>query len=502
MVQDWNRVTFALGNRQSYVEWWAMSYYRLDDQESNASGALYEVSALADGSPWDFAIPTDAGQDVGDFQLHGGPVVSKTPAASTGSAELVNIYRGTEGAVRADAVRRQLNEALDQWWSDGRVPASGLLRDGLLVLEAGGALDEAQRTLLLRAALLRRRGILTALRHQPDPERTASILLEAVTFQPPLVSAEELANLVRADPHSSEWAPILTQDLRVKLAIAGSDATAGRAALATLTGQEILTPPAAEQVTITDEDESSGWGWWRWLLLALLAGGIVSYAIWQQQSEKPGNVVTVAAAYSPLSTPDAQGAQTAPLPPFAIDRTEVTNASYRRCVEDGACLPPASTASALRPDYFVNSAYDDYPVVHVSWSAARAYCEWGGMRLPGAAEWEAAAGFAPATKRIYRYPWGDQFESQFVVSADGGFLDTAPVGARSPAGDSPLGAADMAGNVAEWTETNGESDAAVALVKGGSYLDGQDGLAVAAFQTLDKNSTHPWLGFRCARSAQ
>lgn len=54
-----------------------------------------------------------------------------------------------------------------------RRPAhAGAARDSLLLLEAGHQLDEAQRSLLLRSTLAYRRGLLTALRYQTDPERT------------------------------------------------------------------------------------------------------------------------------------------------------------------------------------------------------------------------------------------------------------------------------------------------------------------------------------------
>jgi hypothetical protein len=319
---------------------------------------------------------------------------------------------------------------------------------------------------------------------------------------PPLVSEDDLKRLLRTDPHSSEWAPILAQDLRVKIAISGSAGTGGQSALAVLSGQDDLrTAPPDEHVVVTEDEQAGVWRWWRVALLIMLIGGVVIYAIWQQRGGTRENVIVVAAAISPLPTPGPEGAPAALLPSFIIDRFEVTNARYRRCVEDGACPPPAVNDSALRADYFTSQEYNDYPVVNVPWSAARAYCEWVDMRLPSTAEWEAAAGFAPATQRIYRYPWSDQFEPQFVVGADAGFLDTAQVGSRSPVGDSPLGASDMAGNVAEWTDTAAEGGEAAALVKGGSYLDGARGLEITATQGVDKSAAFPWLGFRCAASA-
>ena len=100
-----------------------------------------------------------------------------------------------------------------------------------------------------------------------------------------------------------------------------------------------------------------------------------------------------------------------------------------------------------------------YPVVQVSARDAAAYCAWRGLRLPDEAEWE----FAARGTDGRRYPWGDappeengrrraNFGTVACCAADDsdGYLGTAPVG-RFPAGASPFGIQDMAGNVWEWT---------------------------------------------------
>jgi formylglycine-generating enzyme required for sulfatase activity len=133
---------------------------------------------------------------------------------------------------------------------------------------------------------------------------------------------------------------------------------------------------------------------------------------------------------------------------FWIDRTEVTNAQYRRCVEAGACRPHTDASSWSRESYYGNPEYDDYPVVWVGWSQARAYAEWAGGRLPTEAEWEyTARGPEGAT-----YPWGEEPPDESLLNYGSNVGDTTEVGAY-PEGASWVGALDMAGNVWEWTSS-------------------------------------------------
>lgn len=93
------------------------------------------------------------------------------------------------------------------------------------------------------------------------------------------------------------------------------------------------------------------------------------------------------------------------------------------------------------------------PVVGVSWYETVAFCNWfserehARFRLPTEAEWEYAV---RGENNARNFPWGEKFERGRANTAEAGFGGTTPV-SHFPAGVSPFGVWDMAGNVFEWT---------------------------------------------------
>jgi formylglycine-generating enzyme required for sulfatase activity len=127
---------------------------------------------------------------------------------------------------------------------------------------------------------------------------------------------------------------------------------------------------------------------------------------------------------------------------YWIDKVEVTNSMYEKCVAEGSCTLPATR---LNP-YYGNWIYRDHPVVYVSWFQANEYCLWAGRKLPTEAEFEKAA---RGTEK-YKYPWGNDAPNPRLANyADSQIGETVSV-YRYPLGASPYGALNMVGNVREW----------------------------------------------------
>lgn len=196
---------------------------------------------------------------------------------------------------------------------------------------------------------------------------------------------------------------------------------------------------------------------------------------------------------------------------FWIDQTEVTNRMYRACVADGVCNEPRRSSSFTREEYYGNPQYLDYPVVYVNWFDAGRYCRWAGKRLPSEAEWEKAARGSEG----FIYPWGNIEPGTQHANYDLLVGDTTETGSY-PAGASPYGALDMAGNVMEWVldwygeyttspyktyDPSGPENGAHRIARGGSYLFSPFLIRSAERYWVSPYYADDDLGFRCAFSA-
>jgi formylglycine-generating enzyme required for sulfatase activity len=186
-----------------------------------------------------------------------------------------------------------------------------------------------------------------------------------------------------------------------------------------------------------------------------------------------------------------------------IDRTEVSNADYAIFLYWHPQRKRPKYWDEYRPAHFIRSpavklapfkrdtfTKPDHPVVGVSWFDARDYCQWRGRRLPSHAEWRWAAGGDDG--RIW--PWGSAWDYKKANSGGerngehDGYTYSAPVTAFA-AGASPLGALNMAGNVAEWVEEQS--------VAGGSSNSSPSGVAIQSAVKREPEYRTFDIGFRC-----
>jgi formylglycine-generating enzyme required for sulfatase activity len=175
-----------------------------------------------------------------------------------------------------------------------------------------------------------------------------------------------------------------------------------------------------------------------------------------------------------------------------VARTPVTNAQYARFVAATGHEPPQHWKGRTPPE-----GLRDHPVVYVSWHDAVAYAGWAGARLLTEQEWEKAA--RGIDGRIY--PWGDEFDPSRCNTDESGIGGTTPVGKYSLGGDSPYGAADMAGNVWEWCADWYDEGKTYKVLRGGSWVGGPSIVRCADRLRYNPDYRYFIVGFRCARGS-
>jgi formylglycine-generating enzyme required for sulfatase activity len=203
------------------------------------------------------------------------------------------------------------------------------------------------------------------------------------------------------------------------------------------------------------------------------------------------------------ANPDEKPQHRVYLDAFWIDRTEVTNAMYRLCVQAGLCRAPSDTT------YYADTQFGNYPVVNVSWNDTQTYCRWAGRQLPTQAQWEKAARGTDGRT----YPWGEGLACDKANYKDCNVGHPVDVGSY-PDGASPFGALDMAGNIFEWvadwysesyysgsppSNPQGPDSGQYRVIRGGSWLNVPQDVRAANLGRLTPDKRYGNLGFRCSR---
>jgi formylglycine-generating enzyme required for sulfatase activity len=208
----------------------------------------------------------------------------------------------------------------------------------------------------------------------------------------------------------------------------------------------------------------------------------------------------------PLASSDEEPQHNMVVMDFFIGKFEVTNAQYAAFVGATGHRAPEAWENGIMP-----VGKENHPATDVSWSDAVAFAEWLRgetgrlMRLPSEAEWEKAC----RGPNGLIYPWGDTFDPDLANTYETGIRATTLVGKFSPDGDSSYAAADMAGNVWEWTISSYEdypydpndgreamSPTRSRVLRSGSFISNAGVTRCASRYAGNPNGSNGYGGFR------
>lgn len=267
-------------------------------------------------------------------------------------------------------------------------------------------------------------------------------------------------------------------------------------------------------------------------LLPLLYWGTAALAQAPEMAEVPAGAFIMGRDDGPE---DERPAHRVEVARFLMDRLPVTNAQFAEFLEaqglaagrDGGSAGSGGNGASHRYRRYddddndahihrvngrwrADAGFERHPVNEVPWAGARDYCAWLNKRLPSEAEWEKAARGTDGR----RYPWGNAAPDATRARFASGWNESAPVDAY-PAGASPYGVLDMAGNQWEWVSSwyqpypyraddgreSLDSDSVRGTRGGGHDSSAAELTSTQRGRTLSRapRAGHHNIGFRCAR---
>jgi formylglycine-generating enzyme required for sulfatase activity len=181
---------------------------------------------------------------------------------------------------------------------------------------------------------------------------------------------------------------------------------------------------------------------------------------------------------------------------YCLDVNLVTADQYAECVQSKKCNDGA--VKVCDPSTYGAEGKGNLPMICVDISQATDYCKSQNKRLPTGEEWEWAARGGPEG---WSYPWGNEAPAdQLCWSGKTKREGPCPIGSF-PAGASPQGVLDLAGNVFEWTTTGNDLVSTARFGRGGSWKDKGDEVKTGKTMAFKATYRCGFLGIRCATSA-